>query len=87
MVDIGAQVSGIPATWRDKHSGACNQTLQAANGTPITTYGARNVLLQHGKHRYTARLIKADVKRPLFGSDFFRHHAQHTNGRTWTAFN
>ena len=26
------------------------------------------------KHRYTARLIKADVKRPLLGSDFLRHH-------------
>ena len=64
----------IPATWRDKHSGACNQTLPATNGTPITTYGARNVLLQLGKHRYTARLIKADVKRPLLGSDFLRHH-------------
>ena len=67
-------MSVIPATWRDKHSGACNQTLQAANGTPITTYGARNVLLQLGKHCYTARLIKADVKRPLLGSDFLRHH-------------
>ena len=67
-------MSVIPATWRDKHSGACNQTLQAANGTPITTYGTRDVLLQLGKHRYTARLIKADVKRPLLASDFIRHH-------------
>ena len=46
LVDSGARVSVISATWRDKHSGTCNQTLQAANGTPITTYGARNVLLQ-----------------------------------------
>lgn len=74
LVDTGAQVSVIPATWYDKRSGQSGPPLQAANGTPISTYGSRNVPLCLNNRVYQARLIVADVKRPLLGADFFRHH-------------
>ena len=48
--------------------------LQAANGTPITTYGAISVTLHLNNRTYSARLVKADVKRPLLGADFLRQH-------------
>ena len=74
LVDTGAQVSVIPATFLDRRSGTATQHLEAANGTAIATYGARNVPLRYGKKVYMARLIKADVRRPLLGADFLRHH-------------
>ena len=74
LVDTGAQVSVIPATFLDRRSGTATQHLEAANGTAIATYGARNVPLRFGKKVYMARLIKADVRRPLLGADFLRHH-------------
>lgn len=64
----------MPATLSDKHYGLHEQSLQAANGSKIATYGTRNVSLCFGNKRYAARLIKADVKRPLLGSDFLRQH-------------
>ncbi|GFR61859.1 retrovirus-related Pol polyprotein [Elysia marginata] len=74
LVDTGAQVSVIPPTWFDKHHGQCGPPLQAANGTSIATYGSRNVTLRFNETTYDARLIIADVKRPLLGADFFRRH-------------
>ena len=70
MVDTGAQVSVVPATWFDKHSGETSPPLQAANGTHISTYGSRNVPLYFNNRLYQACLIIADVKRPLLGADF-----------------
>ncbi|GFO16288.1 transposon ty3-g Gag-Pol polyprotein [Plakobranchus ocellatus] len=74
LVDTGAQVSVIPPTWFDKHHGQHGPPLQAANGTSISTYGSRNVSLRFNETTYDARLIIADVKRPLLGADFFRRH-------------
>ena len=74
MVDTGAQVSVVPATLRDKHSGASDENLQAANGTSISTYGAQHVSLRLGTATYNVRLVKADVKRPLLGADFLRQY-------------
>ena len=74
LVDTGAQVSVVPATWLDKRSGPIGTPLQAANGTPILTYGARNALLNINNRIYKARLIMADVKYPLLGADFLRTH-------------
>ena len=58
----------------DRRAEATKQQLQAANSTSITTYGARNALLHFGNHRYTARLVITNVKRPLLGADFLRRH-------------
>ena len=71
-MDTGAQVSVVPSSWLDMHSGPSDQHIQAANGTSIATYGTRNVLLHLGNHRYSARHVIADIKRPLLG--FLRQH-------------
>ena len=55
-------------------SGPSDQHIQAANGTSIVTYVTRHVLLHLGNHRYSARLVITDVKRPLLGADFLRQH-------------
>ena len=67
-------MSVVPATVRDKHSGASDENLQAANGTLISTYGAQHVSLRLGTATYNVRLVKADVKRPLLGADFLRQY-------------
>ena len=74
LIDTGAQVSVIPASFIDRRTGATSTSLQAANGTSITTYGERHTSLCLGSKLYNARLIIADVKRPLLGADFLRQH-------------
>ena len=74
LVDTRAQVSAVPATSLDKNSGPSGPTLQTANGTPIQTYGSCELHLCFDNRLYQARLIIADVKRPLLGADFFRQH-------------
>ncbi|GFO39909.1 retrovirus-related pol polyprotein [Plakobranchus ocellatus] len=74
LVDTGAQVSVTPASWADKVSGATGPNLQAANGSSIATYGSRIVHLHLGNWVFNARLISANVKRPLLGADFLRQH-------------
>ncbi|GFO17447.1 retrovirus-related pol polyprotein [Plakobranchus ocellatus] len=74
LVDTGAQVSVTPASWADKVSGATGPKLQAANGSSIATYGSRVVHLHLGNRIFDARLISANVKRPLLGADFLRQH-------------
>ncbi|GFO36275.1 retrovirus-related pol polyprotein [Plakobranchus ocellatus] len=61
-------------TWHERHFGQRGQALQAANGTTISTFGSRDVKLRFHGTTYEARLIIADVKRPLLGADFFRRH-------------
>ncbi|GFS24617.1 retrovirus-related Pol polyprotein [Elysia marginata] len=74
LVDTGAPVSVIPPTWFDRHHGQHGPPLQAANETSISTYGSQTVSLRFNETTYDARLIIADVKRPLLGADFFRRH-------------
>ncbi|GFN74328.1 Pol polyprotein [Plakobranchus ocellatus] len=74
LVDTGAQVSVTPASWADKVSGATGPKLKAANGSSIATYGSRVVHLRLSNRIFDARLISANVKRPLLGADFLRQH-------------
>ncbi|GFR67612.1 transposon Ty3-G Gag-Pol polyprotein [Elysia marginata] len=74
LVDTGAQVSVTPASWADKVSGATGPNFQAANGSSIATYGSRVVHLHFDNRVFDARLISANVKRPLLGADFLRQH-------------
>ena len=74
LVNTGAQVSAVPSSWLDRRSGPCDQDIQAANGISIAIYSTRNILLHLGNHRHYARLVIADVKRPLLGEDFLRQH-------------
>ena len=74
LADTGAQVSVTPAFKLDKRTGSRKPPLQAANGSTITTYGTRVVCLRFGQRNFQARLIAADVSRPLLGADFLRTH-------------
>ena len=74
LIDTGAQVSVIPATWQDRRARSTGPSLQAANGTRISTFGTRDIVLKLGRHSYSARLVLADVRRPLLGADFLRTH-------------
>ena len=62
LVDTGAQIFFIPPTLVDKRLATPQESLQAANGTSIATYGQRNTILRLGSHSYSARLVIADVK-------------------------
>ncbi|GFR78480.1 Pol polyprotein [Elysia marginata] len=73
--DTGAQVSVVSATWFERRSGQSGFPFQAANATSIPTYGSRNVPFCFNHRSYQARLIIADVKRPLLGADFFRRQS------------
>ena len=68
--DTGAQKSVLPASQVDMLSDRHGPPLQAANGTPIRTYGIRYVELCFGDQRFSWDFITAKVAVPLLGADF-----------------
>jgi len=72
LVDTGAEISVLPASIRDKHSGPQGPSLLAANHTPIRTYGTRSVPLHFHTRSFTWTFTVADVPQPLLGADFLR---------------
>ena len=75
LVDIGAEVSTIPPTKLDRQRGPASLSLQAANGSQISTYGTRSLTLNLGLRRpFRWLFIIADVKHPILGVDFLQHH-------------
>ena len=60
IVDTGAQVSVIPATWMNKRAGSTCQPLQAANGIPILTFGALSVL-EHGHAEIVGKPLNTHI--------------------------
>ena len=63
----------LPATSHDKRCGIPGQSLSAANGSTIRTFGTRTVSLRLGSKHYQWPFLIAAVERPLLGSDFLRH--------------
>ena len=75
LVDTGAEVSTIPPTKLDRQHGPVSLSLQAANGSQISTYGTRSLTLNLGLRRpFRWLFIIADVKHPILGVDFLQHH-------------
>lgn len=77
LVDTGAQVSILPASNTQKNSKiaiSTSQQLQAANGTPILSYGTISTKVAFGGRRFSTQFVLADVQRPLLGADFLRRH-------------
>ena len=70
LVDTGAQVSVVPATNLDLHSGLSGPPLRAANGSVIRSFGSRTVSLSINSRTYKWPFIVADVRKPLLGADF-----------------
>ena len=74
LADSGADESLVPATAKDQ-SLPRSQSLMAANGTEIATFGRRELLLSFAPgHRVVQSFWIADVKRPILGADFFIEH-------------
>lgn len=76
LVDTGANVSVIPVSKNIFKYHKCSQyKLYAANGTEITTYGVKTMILDIKLRRpYRWDFVIADIKQPILGADFLAHH-------------
>ena len=75
LVDTGAEVSVIPPSGTDRKRPQTNLHLQAANNTPIRTFGSQSLTLDLGLRRsFRWVFIIADVKQPILGADFLRNY-------------
>ena len=74
LVDTGSALSVLPPGIA-KATRPNNQPLIAANGTPIKSFGTRQIELQLGLQKYTWRFIVAEVTQPIMGADFLRSHS------------
>ena len=81
LVDTGAEVSVMPASTTDQKHGQTDTPLYAANGTPIRTYGTRQIRLHLCNQIYEWHFHIAAVERPLLGADFLRCHGLLVNVR------
>ncbi|XP_037774361.1 uncharacterized protein LOC119570859 [Penaeus monodon] len=76
LVDIGAEVSLIPASYKDRQLPA-SCTLEAANYSPINVYSEHSLTLlfsgaPHSKLTWV--FLVADVQQPILAADFLAHH-------------
>ena len=72
LIDTGACISLIPAKkFAHKNSIPDDPYLQAANGTPIKTFGERFLKINIGLRRdFIFPFVIADVKNAIIGADF-----------------
>lgn len=70
LVDSGAQRSILPAQAVDTVAGGHGPQMDAANGTPIRTYGTRYVEVCFGGRCFGWDFVMAAVSTPLLGADF-----------------
>ena len=67
--------SVVPATAQDQTLPR-SQSLIAANGTEIATFGRRDITVSFAPgHQIVQPFWVADVKRPILGADFFIKHS------------
>lgn len=74
LCDTGATVSVLPASVLDIQAGVRGSPLEAANGSPIRTYGERDVTLCFEGQRFSWTFVTAKVSNPLLGADFLCAH-------------
>ncbi|BHF68324.1 hypothetical protein SprV_0301135800 [Sparganum proliferum] len=71
LVDTGAQISVVPPTPVDRRCPSPGLHLQAANCSPISTFGSRSLTLIIGLRRsFSWIFVIADVPHAILGSDF-----------------
>lgn len=75
-MDTGANISVLPAVKKIYTNSECDSyKLYAANGSPIQTYGTKNLVLKLKLRRpYSWTFILAAVKQPILGADFLKHY-------------
>ena len=73
-MDTGSELSILPPG-RAKATRPNHQPLVAANGSPIKSFGTRQIELQLGLQNYSWRFIVAEVTQPIIGGDFLRSHS------------
>lgn len=75
LIDTGADVSILPASFKLRLKPSDSYTLFAANGTPIRTYGKRLLTLNLGLRRqFEWEFLVADVTKPIIGADLLAHY-------------
>ena len=72
LVDTGAEVSVVLPT-KSELQKTPNQSLIAANGTPIKSYGTRQLKLKIQQVIFTCRFQVAEAQN-IIGADFLRAH-------------
>nr|VZH98237.1 unnamed protein product [Spirometra erinaceieuropaei] len=71
LVDTGAQISVVPPTAADRRFPSPGLHLQAANCSPIPTFGSLSLTLNIGLRRsFTWIFVIADAPHAILGSDF-----------------
>ena len=85
LIDSGAAISIIPKNSSDVQDPW--QTLKAANGSVIKTYGSETckVLLNQDLPLWH-KFVKADVTQPILGADFLSEHRMLVNMNKMTLF-
>ena len=76
LVDTGAEVSVVPASYSERFSTQTNSpNLRAANNTIIKTYGRKKINLDLDLDRHlTWAFLLADVSKPILGADFLEYY-------------
>ena len=70
LIDTGASRSLIPRRLVKGHQRKSAFTMQAANGSSISTYGNKEYPLNYGSKQYSWKFLVADVFMPIIGADF-----------------
>ena len=74
LVDSGAEVSLFPATTADKARGPHGPALIAANGSPIKSYGTKQINISVKGRFFSWKFILCDISQGILGADFLRGH-------------
>ena len=71
LIDTSAEVSVLPPTRQERSHPHSTFTLQAVDGSPITTYGVRSRTLNLGlRCNFRWVFVIANVKQVILGADF-----------------
>ena len=74
LCNMGAQRSVLPASHLDMVTDGHGPPMEAANGSPIRTYGIRYIELCYGAHLLGWDFVTAKVSVPLLCADFLCAH-------------
>ena len=75
LVDTGAEVSLLPASYSDRARPASGPPLVAANGRPIKSYSRRRTALTLDGQRFSWSFVVADTPVGVLGADFLVSHS------------